>query len=174
MINWERLAIRLKDCERRFSGNRLKVLKRDNWTCQICGKNFIEHNIRFVVHHKDGKGFHKYGKNANNSMNNLISLCNGCHIRMHKTITKKCKIEGCDNRANFGRGLCHIHYKRMYFQEAMNNPVKKKILQKKQSEYQNKNREKVNERVRDWNKRNPEKRRAAYQKYNSKKKAGLI
>ena len=57
---------------------RLAVLQRDGYTCGDCGKTAA----RFEVHHRD--------KNAlNNSLDNLLTLCRGCHIRVHSTGTVK-------------------------------------------------------------------------------------
>lgn len=66
----------------RFGGYRELVLKRDNYQCQICG---IDKYL--VVHHIDGSGNDretKIGKNkANNTTENLITLCRGCHSYIH-------------------------------------------------------------------------------------------
>lgn len=167
------LSVRLKDCERRFAGNRQKALERDGWKCQICGRNLLEKGVRFIVHHKDKKGFHKAGRNANSSLNNLVSLCNSCHIKLHNTITDKCKVDGCDRRANFGRGLCNIHYKKWWYAEQMKDPVKRAKLQDEQRKYYDKKRGDVNRRAREWRKRNPEKVLAAHRRYRQKKKEEL-
>ena len=53
---------------------RLKVLKRDKYTCQHCSKK-----VKLHVHHKTYKHHleeHKY-------MNDLISLCERCHDNAH-------------------------------------------------------------------------------------------
>lgn len=64
----------------RFSGNKYKILERDNYTCQICGNT-----TQLVVHHKDDSG---QSDNPNNDMDNLITLCRRCHINIHKVIMK--------------------------------------------------------------------------------------
>jgi len=52
-----------------------QVFKRDNWICQKCGKKGI------LIHHID--------KNwQNNNFNNLICLCNNCHLDLHRPIIK--------------------------------------------------------------------------------------
>ena len=65
----------------RFGGNRDAVLERDNWQCQECGINNIQHIILFgkgiSIHHEDGLG--RNSKNPNNSIDNLITLCLSCH-----------------------------------------------------------------------------------------------
>lgn len=56
------------------------VLERDKRTCQLCKKS----NVRVVVHHKDhmGRNLPSY-KMMNNDLDNLITLCYGCHISIH-------------------------------------------------------------------------------------------
>ena len=49
-----------------------KIIKRDNYICQICGIKEIDLNERLTIHHID------YDK-KNNNLNNLISLCRNCH-----------------------------------------------------------------------------------------------
>lgn len=66
-----------------FGGNRIKVLERDNYTCQTCGIT-NENNTRIVVHHKDRTGWGKKKEDKNNNMDNLISLCVPCHLAVHK------------------------------------------------------------------------------------------
>jgi len=48
------------------------VLERDNHTCQKCGSK-----TNLVVHHIDGD-------DNNNIFNNLITLCNTCHLNLHR------------------------------------------------------------------------------------------
>lgn len=61
-----------------FGGNRLLVLKRDNYTCQICGSK-----EKLCVHHKDGNGRNVLAKYKNNNLDNLITLCHRCHSNLH-------------------------------------------------------------------------------------------
>lgn len=71
-----------------WSRIRLIALKRDGYKCQECGKE----NKRLIVHHKDHKG-----RNLpsillmNNNLDNLITLCSGCHIRIHTWKVRKSK-----------------------------------------------------------------------------------
>lgn len=51
-----------------------KIRKRDNYTCQKCGKKWKKGMINFDVHHKD------YNK-KNCKENNLITLCHPCHLK---------------------------------------------------------------------------------------------
>lgn len=55
---------------------RLKVLARDNCICQVCGGGARE------VHHLDGTGSNRLEKEKNNSMDNLITVCHKCHIKL--------------------------------------------------------------------------------------------
>jgi len=56
---------------------REQIRKRDNYTCQECGKHQKELKRKLSVHHID------YNK-KNNSIFNLISLCLKCHIKSNK------------------------------------------------------------------------------------------
>lgn len=56
---------------------RKEVYKRDKWTCQICGvhcKNGGDNKISIQCHH-----IVPYRIIQDNSMSNLITLCNSCH-----------------------------------------------------------------------------------------------
>lgn len=61
-----------------FDGKREKVLKRDKYSCQICGKKDF-----LIVHHKNGKG--RGNKKPDNRMDNLITVCHSCHQNIHCT-----------------------------------------------------------------------------------------
>jgi len=50
---------------------RILIKDRDNYKCQVC-----LYREYLVVHHKD------YNKN-NNELNNLITLCRSCHMKIH-------------------------------------------------------------------------------------------
>jgi 5-methylcytosine-specific restriction endonuclease McrA len=68
----------------RFSGNRLRALQRDNFTCQNCGyigpQQTDNRSEDVVVHHIDFSG---QAKKPNNKIENLQTLCRPCHIRLH-------------------------------------------------------------------------------------------
>lgn len=74
---------RYKD-QLRFSGSRLKALKRDKFTCQNCGyvgpTSTDDRSKDVVVHHIDFSG---QTKKPNNRIQNLQTLCRPCHIRIH-------------------------------------------------------------------------------------------
>lgn len=55
------------------------VLKRDNYTCQCCGRHPTEKNgLKLHVHHKESR------KTGGNAPNNLITLCKTCHKALHE------------------------------------------------------------------------------------------
>lgn len=60
-----------------FDNMREPVLMRDGYKCMKCGKTKL-----LVVHHKDENG--RGSPNPNNSMDNLITYCRGCHITEHR------------------------------------------------------------------------------------------
>lgn len=68
----------------RFSGNRLRALERDDYTCQNCGyEGPVETKSRsedVVVHHIDFSGS---SSRPNNKIDNLQTICRPCHIRLH-------------------------------------------------------------------------------------------
>jgi 5-methylcytosine-specific restriction endonuclease McrA len=53
---------------------KLQVLNRDGWRCQNCGSS---RNLE--VHHKQFRSH-----SGADSEENLITLCNRCHLAMHK------------------------------------------------------------------------------------------
>jgi 5-methylcytosine-specific restriction endonuclease McrA len=57
--NWEKIAKRLK--------------KKANYKCQWCGKTYEENGMILTVHHLDRNP-------ANCSKNNLVVLCQKCHL----------------------------------------------------------------------------------------------
>lgn len=61
-----------------FGGNRDAALERDNYTCQHCG---IQDDLQ--VHHIDGNGTTSPKERRNHALENLITLCRGCHTREH-------------------------------------------------------------------------------------------
>ena len=62
---------------RAFYYNKKKVFVRDGNRCQCCG----DHS-NLVAHHIDCN-------KQNNSISNLITLCNQCHVSIHRTYTNE-------------------------------------------------------------------------------------
>lgn len=61
-----------------FDNRRDEVIQRDGGKCVKCG------GVKSIsVHHKDGKGRGYQGK-IDNSLDNLITLCNQCHQQTHR------------------------------------------------------------------------------------------
>lgn len=55
---------------------------RDDNTCQICKTKWQEPERRFDIHHKeDNQGSKKY--DGPDQMDKLITLCHGCHLKLH-------------------------------------------------------------------------------------------
>ncbi len=53
------------------------IKKRDNFKCRMCGVGYGFHKRDHAVHHIDEN-------KKNNSPDNLITLCIGCHCKIHK------------------------------------------------------------------------------------------
>lgn len=66
-----------KKYPREYSKIRKSILQRDNNECQLCGLKQAFSKKPLHVHHKDGN-------KMNNSQNNLITLCESCHIECHR------------------------------------------------------------------------------------------
>lgn len=73
---------------RYFLPVKLKVLERDGYKCRHCGKA-----EKLKIHHKDKRGWSyfncSYSKKSliNNDMDNLLTLCSSCHLRLHRRDT---------------------------------------------------------------------------------------
>ncbi len=64
---------------------RVEILKRDNYTCQLCFTQYLPNNkgwrnSKLAIHHKDMNG---QKENANNKSFNLETLCRSCHSKLH-------------------------------------------------------------------------------------------
>lgn len=58
---------------------RMKVLKRDNYRCRICGQNPSDDtNIILHVHH-----IRPWSERGATDLNNLVTLCHTCHAGLH-------------------------------------------------------------------------------------------
>jgi len=73
-----------KMIEKQWKNAREATLKRDDYTCQICGeKEGRLRNgkpIKLEVHHLDETGSNIKSKDMNNRLSNLITLCHRCHM----------------------------------------------------------------------------------------------
>ena len=57
------------------------VLWRDGYTCQCCGAHSTKKNdVRLHVHHMESR------KTGGNSPDNLVTLCENCHKKLHKGV----------------------------------------------------------------------------------------
>lgn len=63
--------------------NYLNALKRDGFKCVKCGNAKSPH-----VHHIDRNGTGNSKDERNNSLDNLVVLCNTCHMQLHAKTTK--------------------------------------------------------------------------------------
>jgi hypothetical protein len=63
----------------RYDGNYIPALERDNYACTVCGET---NRSLLHVHHKDHSG---KTKNPNHSLDNLVTLCNSCHMKHHQS-----------------------------------------------------------------------------------------
>lgn len=57
-----------------FSSRREAVLNRDNHTCQVCGKKHTRLEVHHIVYRSQG---------GSDEENNLITLCEDCHSKVH-------------------------------------------------------------------------------------------
>jgi 5-methylcytosine-specific restriction endonuclease McrA len=76
------------------------VLKRDNWTCQICGKTVNEAQLH--VHHMDPVAQNPMFQN---DIDSCITLCKGCHKMVHsrkgcRYVDLQCKNKNKYNTVN--------------------------------------------------------------------------
>lgn len=120
----------------RYSGNKHKALKRDNYICQHCGDT-----KKLLIHHIDGNGKSKNGKllkveEQNNKLDNLITLCYKCHTRLHEPNRLKkeqwardynsCLNCGTIEKPHEAKGLCVECYQKEYDIENADKNSKRK------------------------------------------------
>ena len=68
---------------KKWTVKRAKILKRDGYECQNCRRYFRSKEAKVVHHIYFYEDYSELGL-----MNwNLISLCNGCHNKMHNRLT---------------------------------------------------------------------------------------
>ena len=65
--------------KKRFGGNKYLAMERDKYKCQYC---FTDKNLE--IHHIDGTGYKsvKDLKDCNNNLENLLTLCHKCHLKV--------------------------------------------------------------------------------------------
>jgi len=84
--NWNWIDGRsYKKCPARYGDDweavRYLVYLRDHFTCQECGKTMKENGRALDVHHKI-----PFLVSFDNSLNNLITLCRSCHIKIERRL----------------------------------------------------------------------------------------
>ena len=66
---------------------RFQILKRDNFTCQYCGRNPKEDNVKLEIDH-----VHPKSKGRNDNKENLVTSCHDCNIgKLDSLLNKKLK-----------------------------------------------------------------------------------
>lgn len=73
----------------------LGVMRRDQYTCKVCGRVGDDDNGGIGVHHKGGIVESKWlsQKGHSNDPNNIVTICNRCHDRIHQ----RARAEGVDS-----------------------------------------------------------------------------
>jgi len=66
------------------------VFERDNWSCQICGKNIQDDNIQLHCHHIIPAAVDQIQEY---DQNNCLTLCKDHHRFVHKNLTINCNYE---------------------------------------------------------------------------------
>ena len=64
--------------------NYLEALKRDNFSCRLCGSSKTPH-----VHHIDNRGVGYPKEERNNALDNMLTLCNPCHMKVHTHVERR-------------------------------------------------------------------------------------
>ena len=70
-----------------FGGNYYKALERDNHRCTNCGLTNLRHEMlsdgrSLHVHHIDKRGSQVPTDEKNNNLDNLLTLCWSCHVKL--------------------------------------------------------------------------------------------
>ena len=69
------------------------VRRRDNWTCQICGKIWEKGKRRFDVHHLDPECESKKTYENYKKFDRMITLCHKCHLNLEHIKNNQIKIK---------------------------------------------------------------------------------
>ena len=83
-----------------WSAVRYRILKRDHYTCQICGKELSESDCNeLTVHHIRPWCIYK-----DNSDDNMITVCKACHAQLHTNDNWRLLLEAkkCKKLDDFG------------------------------------------------------------------------
>jgi len=68
------------------------VRRRDNYTCQICGKVWQEGQRRFDTHHLDEEDENNHTYENYKKLDRMITLCHKCHMSLKHIKRKMAKI----------------------------------------------------------------------------------
>ena len=71
--NWFQYALNA------HGGYRIHILERDGFQCRVCSRDYD-----LCIHHIDGNGVSS--KSPNDSQDNLITLCRGCHFHIERLL----------------------------------------------------------------------------------------
>jgi len=75
-----------------WNTRREKVLKRDKHTCQSCGTNVNQEETNAEVHHST-----YIEKDGSHELENLITLCEDCHNRLHSSPVETSQVTTTDS-----------------------------------------------------------------------------
>lgn len=106
-IHLEDVKFRRED----FNSDRRSILKRDNYSCRLCGDSKNKKEIHHIIPKKNGGG---------NTENNLITLCRPCHKKVtgveYKYINKFYSILERKN-SNYNKHIMHVMVGKKYLQD---------------------------------------------------------
>ena len=81
---------KVKKYPKEFRNIKHSAWARDKQICQECGYNFKDSvntgSKKMATHHIDGDP-------KNNNLKNLVVLCSGCHMKMHRRSLKEFELE---------------------------------------------------------------------------------
>jgi hypothetical protein len=73
--------------------------QRDKRTCQMCGRQWVEGQRRFDVHHIVGCGYKSMHYDRIEELDNLITYCHKCHLGLH-VVRRKIKMRQGQQKLN--------------------------------------------------------------------------
>ena len=65
-----------------WTKQRQKCLKRDNYSCRVCGTSQYEIDREPAVHHITPRSLFEGTPHEMNALSNLVTLCPGCHGKL--------------------------------------------------------------------------------------------